>query len=128
MATWTREELDKIGTADEIEIAPFRPDGKARNPVTIWIIRIGDELYARSAYGRNAAWFRGAQMRHEGRIRAGGIDKEVAFIDAELDLDDEIDTAYRNKYRRHGTTYVNMMVSAQARSATIKLVPRGAES
>ena len=40
----------------------------------------------------------------------------------------EIDAAYRTKYRRHGATYVNMMVSPEARSTTIKLTPRSASS
>ncbi|HEV8353193.1 MAG TPA: DUF2255 family protein [bacterium] len=32
--------------------------------------------------------------------------------------------AYRTKYRRHGGRYVDPMVAAQARAATIKLEPR----
>jgi hypothetical protein len=67
-------------------------------------------------------------VRHEGRIRAGGVEKDVIFMDADPHLNDEIDATYRRKYRRHGATYVNMMVSPEARSATIKLAPRSASS
>jgi hypothetical protein len=124
MTTWPRIELDKIATAGELRIAPLRRDGKAPKPVTIWFVRVGDHLYVRSAYGRNAAWFRRAQKQHEARIRAGGVDKDVIVLDADLTLKDQIDAAYRTKYQRHGATYVNMMVSSEARSATIKLMPR----
>ena len=123
MTTWRRDELNKIGTTEELEIAPLRRDGTLRKRVTIWIVRVGDDLYIRSAYERRSAWFRGVQVRHEGRIMAGGLEKDVVFLDADPNLNDEIDAAYRTKYRRHGATYVNMMVSPQARSATIKLAP-----
>lgn len=127
MTTWTSDELNKIGTAEELEIASRRGDGTLRNPVTIWVVRIGDDLYVRSAYGRKSAWFRGAQVRHEGHIRAGGIDKDVTFVEeADPDLNDQIDAAYRTKYRRYSAQYVNPMVAPEARSATIKLMPRSA--
>jgi hypothetical protein len=107
---------------------PLRRDGALRKPVTIWVVRVGDDLYVRSAYGRGAAWFRGVKVRHEARIQAGGVEKDVIFIDADPNLNDEIDAAYRTKYRRHRATYVNMMASSEARSATIKLAPRSTSS
>jgi hypothetical protein len=124
MTRWTSDELNKIGGAKELEIASLRRDGTMRKPVTIWVVRIGDDLYVRSAYGRTAAWFRGTQVRHEGRISAGGIEKDVVFDDADPAVGDQIDAAYRNKYRRHGAQYVDPMVAPEARSTTIKLVPR----
>lgn len=33
MTSWTSDELDKIGTAEELEIAPRRSDGTLRNIV-----------------------------------------------------------------------------------------------
>jgi hypothetical protein len=126
MKTWTHGQLNQIGVAEELEIAPVGRDGTLRRAVTIWVVRLGDDLYVRSAYGRGSAWFRGAQVRHEGRIRTGGVEKNVSFIDAEPNLNDQIDAAYRAKYRRHGAQYVNMMVSPEARAATIKLAPRPA--
>ncbi|MGH8012474.1 MAG: DUF2255 family protein [Candidatus Binataceae bacterium] len=124
MAAWTPDELEKIGGAEEVRIAPLRGDGTLRNPVTIWIVRVDDDLYVRSAYGRSAAWFRGGQMRREGRIQGGGIEKDVLFTDADHRLNDEIDAGYRAKYQRQGAQYVNMMVNPEARIATIKLTPR----
>ena len=124
MLPWTSDELNKIGGAEELEIASLRRDGTLRNPVTIWVVRLGDDLYVRSVYGRTSAWFRGTQARHEGHIRAGGVDKDVIFVDAGSDLNDQIDAAYRAKYRRYAASIINSIVSAAARSATIKLVPR----
>ena len=123
MTMWTSDELNKIGTAEELEIASLRRDGTLRNPVTIWVIRHGDDLYVRSVNGRTAAWFRGTQVRHEGHIQAGGVDKDVTFVDADPDLNDQIDAAYRTKYRRYAASIVGSVLSAEARSATLKLVP-----
>ena len=125
MGIWTRDELNKIGTAEELEIASLRRDDTLRNPVTIWVVRLGDDLYVRSVYGRTAAWFRGAQVRHEGRIQAGGVDKDVTFVEADPDsaLNDQLDAAYRSKYG-YSSSAVSDITSATARAATIKLVPR----
>jgi hypothetical protein len=124
MTAWTREELDKIATADELELASLRPDATLHGPVTMWVVRHGDDLFVRSMNGRKGAWYRGTQTRHQGNIRAGGVEKDVTFVDASLDLGDQIDAAYRNKYRGYGASYVDPMVSPDARRATIKLVPR----
>jgi hypothetical protein len=124
MTTWTTDELTKIEAADELGIASLRRDGTLRNPVTIWVVRLGEDLYVRSVNGRTAAWFRGTRVRHEGRIRAGGVEKDVTFVDAEDDIDDQIDAAYRTKYRRYAASIVSHIVSPEARSATIKLVSR----
>ena len=55
MATWSSDELKKIGTAEELLIASLRRDGTLRNAVTIWVVRVGDDLYVRSVNGRTAA-------------------------------------------------------------------------
>ncbi len=124
MTRWTRDELDKIGAAEELEIASLRRDGTLRKPVTIWVVRVGNDLYVRAYKGRTSPWFRGTRVRHKGRIRAGGVEKDVTFVDADPQLNDQIDAAYRTKYRRHGARFVKPMVGPEARGATIKLVPR----
>jgi hypothetical protein len=123
MAAWTSGELDKIAAADELELASAKRDGTMRKPVTIWVVRLGDDLYVRSWRGRTSRWFRGSQDRHEGHIRAGGVDKDVVFAEVD-DVNDEIDAAYRAKYDRYDATYVDPMVGPEARAATIKLVAR----
>lgn len=125
MTTWTSDELNKIETADELRIASLRRDSTLRKSVIIWVVRLGDDLYVRSVNGRNGSWFRGAQVRHEGHIQAGGVDKDVTFVEeADPTINNQIDAAYRAKYRRYAANIVNSILTAQARSATIKLMPR----
>jgi Uncharacterized protein conserved in bacteria (DUF2255) len=62
MMRWTRDELTKIAAADELEIASARRDGTLRKPVTIWVVRHGDDLYVRSFNGPSAAWFGGSSL------------------------------------------------------------------
>ena len=128
MTEWTSDELAKIGTAAELELASARRDGTLRNPRTIWVVRVGDNLYVRSMNGRAGGWFPGTQVRHQGHIGAGGVDKEVTFADADPDLNDQIDAAYRDKYRRYGPSIIGGVVNPGARAATIKLMPRSTTS
>ncbi|MCB0025174.1 MAG: DUF2255 family protein [Caldilinea sp.] len=126
MSVWTSAELDKIGSAEELEIAPLRQDGTLRKPVIIWVVCVGDELYVRSYRGRDSAWFRGVQVQHAGHISAGGVEKDVAFV-AETDpaVNDKVDAAYRTKYGRY-PQYVAPMLTPEVRATTIKLTPRPA--
>ena len=125
MTSWTRNDLERIGAADELQLASFKEDGTLRKPVTIWVVRVGDDLYVRAYRGREGAWFRQAQLRHEGRIVAGGVTKDVTFVDVSDDeaLNNKIDAAYQSKYRRYSATYVDPMIAPQARATTLKLVP-----
>ena len=124
MMQWTSDELNRIGNAEELQIASLRRDGTLRKPVTIWVVRVGDDLYVRAYKGRTGPWFRGVQTHHAGQIRAGGFVKDVSFIEEpDADVNDKIDSEYLTKYRRY-PTHVAPMVTANARAATIKLVPR----
>jgi hypothetical protein len=125
MNTWTADELTRIGTAEELQIASLGKDGTLGRPRTIWVVRRGDDLYVRSVNGPTAAWYRGTRVRHEGHIRAGGVDKDVSFIDPDGAVTDDIDAAYRSKYRRYAASIIDAITGSDARSATIKLVPRG---
>jgi hypothetical protein len=128
MTQWTSDQLDKVGRSEEVRIAPVGGDGALRKPVTVWIVRHGDDLYVRSVRGRSGHWFRGTQERHEGQIRAGSVHQDVAFVDADHDIDDEVDAAYRAKYRRYAGSILNSVLTPEARSTTIKLVPRSTGS
>ena len=75
MASWTHGELAKIDAADELELATLRQDGTLRSPVTIWVVRVGDDLYVRAVAGTTGRWFQHAQERHQGHIDAGGVSK-----------------------------------------------------
>lgn len=122
MPNWTNDEIKKIAAANLLYVAGRRADGTLRNLVPIWVVVHDNRLYIRSVNGRDAAWFRGTQVTHEGHIRAGGIDKDVAFVDAPHDIDGALDAAYRAKYRN--SIGIDEIVMPQARSATLEVVPR----
>jgi hypothetical protein len=124
MIDWTAKDLDVIGAADELDIAPVRPDGSLRPYTTIWVVRVGDELYVRSYRGRRGSWFRHALQRHEGRIRAAGVERDVTLEEPDDADHDAIDQAYRSKYARYSNTYVEPMVSPNATAATLRLLTR----
>ena len=125
MTNWILKDLERIGASEELQLSTFKQDGTVRRPITLWVVRAGNDLYVRSYRGREAAWFRHVQQRHEGRILAGGVTKDVTFVDARSDeaLNNEIDAAYQSKYRRYSATYVGPMIAPQARATTLKLVP-----
>jgi hypothetical protein len=125
MPEWTSDELNKIGTAEELELASLRADGSLRKPVTIWVVRVGDDLYVRAFKGRSGLWYRWTQECHAGHIQSGGVDKDVEFVDENNpSINEQIDQAYLSKYRDFDAEYVDPMVTPEARSATLKLVPR----
>jgi len=123
MGTWTSEELDRVGKAHELELASLRRDGTLRKAVTVWVVRHGDDLFVRSAYGLDVAWYRGTKARHAGRVRAGGVEKDVVFASTDPALNDQIDAAYRGKYQRYGAQYLHTVLTDDARTSTIRLVP-----
>jgi hypothetical protein len=125
MTTWTSTELNRIETAEELQIASLRADGTLRKPVIIWVVRVGDDIYVRSVNGRGSAWFHGVESRHEGQIHAGGVVKDVSFVEeSDPTINNQIDKAYRTKYRRYAESIINHINGSDARAATIKLVPR----
>lgn len=124
-AAWHPAELERIASAEEVEVASLRPDGSLTRPVVIWVVSHAGELYIRSWKGPKAGWYRATQMRREGRIAAGGLEKDVSFerVDGGS-VDGAVDAAYRSKYRRYGGSYVDEMIAPLARATTLKLVPR----
>ena len=55
MTEWIKNNLERIGAADELQLASFKKDGTRRMPVTIWVVRVGDDLYVRAYRGRETA-------------------------------------------------------------------------
>jgi hypothetical protein len=124
LVKWTSDDLDKIGNAEELEITLLQSDGKLHKPVTIWVVRVGADLFVRSYRGGVGAWFRRAQVRHEGHIQAGDVNTDVIFVVAmNPAINDQIDAAYQTKYH-HYEQYVKPMITPEARSTTLKLIPR----
>ncbi|MER5430093.1 DUF2255 family protein [Streptomyces sp. NPDC002588] len=123
-APWTDDELDRIGSAEELEVASRRRDGELGGRRTIWVVRVGDDIFVRSVNGPTSAWFRGTRARHEGRVEAGGVEKDVAFEDADGEINDAVDAAYRTKYGRYSANTIQRITSSTAGSTTMRLLPR----
>lgn len=123
-APWTDDELDRVGSAEELEVASLRRDGELSSRRTIWGVRVGDDICVRSVNGPTSAWFRGTRVRHEGRVEAGGVEKDVAFEDVDGEINDAVDTAYRTKYGRYSANTIQRITSANAGSTTMRLLPR----
>lgn len=106
MTSWTDNQLSTIGDADELQVSSVRADGSLRPYVTIWVVRLDDDLYVRSAYGPDNGWFRRAHTSRAGRIRAGRLAQDVTFEDADPALRERIDEAYHAKYDKYGQAIV----------------------
>jgi hypothetical protein len=124
MSAWRPDEPERIGRATELQIASRRSDGSLRPYVTIWAVRSGNDVYIRSAYGPNNGWYRRAKASGEGRIRAGGVERDVSFEEAEPDTADAVTAAYHAKYDRYGPAIVGTVVSAEAERLTLRVAPR----
>ncbi|GAA2359149.1 DUF2255 family protein [Streptomyces carpaticus] len=124
MSTWTDDELTRIGDAEELRIASLREDGSLSSRRTIWVVRDGDDLYVRSVNGTASDWYRATRIRREGRIRAGGVEKDVTFADAGREHEDRIDAAYRAKYAHYSASLIGSVTTGRANATTMRLVPR----
>jgi hypothetical protein len=122
MSKWPKNELRKIAEADDLHIAPFRDDGVTYGtPTWIWSVAVGDGLYVRGYNGTKSSWYQAALRQRAGRIIAAGLTRNVIFEPVEGPINDNIDDAYRAKYG--GSPYLKPMISAQARGATVKIMP-----
>lgn len=124
MTAWTDDELARISTAEQLRVASYRSDGTLRPYVTIWTVRAGDEIYIRSAYGRDNGWFRRALASGTGNIRAGGVEKDVIFEEPGDDVHAALDEAYHAKYDQYGQAIVGTVTGAHAVGETLRLDPR----
>ncbi|TCK25784.1 DUF2255 family protein [Pseudonocardia endophytica] len=123
MPHWTHDQLAALDQ-QEVTIATRRRDGELRTFRTVWVVRDGDNLFVRSAYGRESAWFRGTRSAHEGRIEAGGTAVDIAFVDVDdPDLAARLDEHYRTKYAASPGP-IATMIGDDARRATMRLDPR----
>ena len=103
-AAWSAEELERIGAAEELQMAPFGADRAPRRPMPIWVS--APAKTSTSAPGAEpGGWFRAAQASHAARVRAGGVERDVDLVDAGHEVNDAVDAAYRDKYGRYRATW-----------------------
>lgn len=55
---WHGDQMDRIAGSEELQITTTRPDGTQRRWTPIWVVRVGDGLYVRSAAGGSSDWYR----------------------------------------------------------------------
>lgn len=124
MSTWIKEELRKIAENDDLHISPFREDGRTLGtPTWIWSVVVDDTIYVRAYNGQSSRWYQAAMQQRAGRITAAGMTKDVTFEPVDGAINDRIDDAYRAKYKT--SPYLKPMIGDRARSATVKVMPRG---
>jgi hypothetical protein len=120
---WTEDELTRLGGATEVEVSSRRKDGSLPPYVTIWLVRVGSDLYIRSAYGPDNPWYRRAVANGAGRIRVGALERDVTFGQPDPQVHAEVDAAYHAKYDGYGPAIVNTVVGRQAAAVTLRLLP-----
>jgi hypothetical protein len=122
MTTWHPDELRTIAQSPVIHVSPKRARGGDRPFTPIWAVAVDGELYVRSHLGDSGAWYRAALSRGHGRIRAGGVERDVAFeVAGGPGIDERIDAEYTTKY--HGSAYLPPMLSSRTRAATLRVIP-----
>src|SRR5215208_5654594 len=127
MSAWSKDELRRIAEADDLHVSPFREDGVTYGtPTWVWSVAVGNSLYVRAYNGQDSSWYKAALRQQAGRITAAGLTKEVTFEPVQGAVNDRIDNAYREKYK--GSRYLAPMIGARARSATVRVTPRGEDS
>ncbi len=124
MTAWTPEEIEAIGSTDDFHISPHRDDGTTPGtPTWIWSVVVDGDVYVRAYNGIASRWYRSALTQRAGRIRAGGLDAEVAFAPVDdAALNDRRDQAYSQKYA--GSPYLPPMIAARTRAATVRVERR----
>ena len=124
MTAWTDADLDQVGKAHELSIAAHNGDGGLSRSTVIWVVRADDDLYVRSAHGRDNPWFIRALATGTGRIEADGVPRDVVFEEAGPDVAAAVTAAFHAKYDHYGHETVDPVTSVESERATIRLVPR----
>lgn len=121
-AAWTPDELDRLDQAEELRLASRRSDGTLSPYVIIWAVVANGAVYVRSAHGAGNGWYRRALTRGSGRVRAGGVERDVVFTHAADEPQEAIDTAYLAKYARY-PSIVPSIVGPAVHGITIRITP-----
>lgn len=127
MSAWSQDDLDRLGGAGEVEVSSVRRDGMLSRARTVWIVRVGDQLYLRSVNGPDGAWYHLTRASHQGRIEACGVVRDVTWVDVDAagqpDVDPAVDAEYARKYQG-ATSAIAHITSPLARATTMRMEPR----
>jgi hypothetical protein len=119
--TWHGDQLSRIAGSEELQITTNRPDGTQRRWTPIWVVRVGDALYIRSAGGRDSDWYRHATQHNRARLRAGQTETDVTVepVDDRA-ISAQVTEAYRAKYGNQASL-VAMFYQPPAIEATLRV-------
>jgi hypothetical protein len=126
MSTWTNDELRRIADAAELEIAPVRRNGELRRATPIWVVRAGDELYVRAAYGANTGWHGVARSSHRARIARAASNATSPSRTPTAGSSTPSTPPNREKYGRHYAQIVDSITDDEHRATTLRLLPQHA--
>ena len=70
-------------------------------------------------FSQREPWFQRALRSGEGRIRAGGVERDVTFEQPGPEVAEDLHAAYHAKYDRYGPRMVGTVVSPEAVRSTL---------
>jgi len=127
VSAWSQDDLDRLGGASEVEVSSVRRDGTLSRARTVWIVRVGDQLYLRSVNGPDGVWYRLTRASRQGRIEGRGVVRDVTWVDVDAagqpDVDPAVDAEYARKYQG-ATSAIAHITSPLARATTMRVEPR----
>lgn len=119
---WKLGTLSEIADQEEIRISSERTDGAYNRRTPIWVVRVGDDLYVRSGFGKSGFWYRHA-TGSQAYVDAAGVQYKVSLsLDADPVSIAAVDEAYRQKYSADPS--LPLLLSDRARSTTSRLIPQ----
>ncbi|WP_198930096.1 DUF2255 family protein [Rodentibacter genomosp. 2] len=121
---WDKEVLSQIDIADDLKIAPFRPDSQTTGtPTWIWAVIVEGRLFVRAYSGVHSSWYQAAIRQKAGKIYAINNVFDVTFNSInDSQLNDKIDQAYRKKYA--SSRYMLHMIGSGSRAATVEILEK----
>lgn len=113
--------VEALAAQGEIDVATTRKDGSP-GWVRFWVVRVGDDLYARSYRGPAGAWWRNATETALARLRLREGEPETAFATTLVagEHREEIDEAYRVRFTDDDAQYVPPMTTEAAVATTVR--------
>ncbi|WP_217615224.1 DUF2255 family protein [Cellulomonas sp. GbtcB1] len=120
-AGWTADELDRLGRAQELEVAAERRDGTHRPWTPIWLVVADGHVYVRTWVRRDTGWYGAAVASGRARVRVPGLTADVVVVDVGARAPEGVTAAYRAKYSGTGADSV---VTPSAVDSTLRLDPR----
>jgi len=122
MSGCSDEQLRRLDKADELKLASYGQDRSLRPFTTVWVVRLRNGVYLRSAGGPNRPWYKHSMAGGSGRIKSERLDAEAQFESAVLDVSEEIDAADHAKYDRYGPAIVGHVTGPEGASVTVRVL------